>query len=76
MRTRHGDLYSAGQNFFGELSTGWRIGGALAGLSLYLFTARWTSRSLSDLWPRADAARGVARTAWAAVATLGRGLRF
>ena len=73
MRTRHGDLYSAGQDILGEPSTGWRIGGTLAGLSLYLFTARWASRSLSDLWPRAAAARGVARTAWAA-ASIGAAL--
>jgi hypothetical protein len=68
MRSRHGDLYSAGQDFLGEPSTGWRIGGALAGLILYLFTSRWASRSLLGLWPRAVAARGVARTAWAAAA--------
>jgi hypothetical protein len=73
MRSRHGDLYSAGQDFLGEPSTGWRIGGALTGFSLYLFTARWTSRSLLDLWPRADAARSVARTAWA-VASIGAAL--
>jgi hypothetical protein len=73
MRTRHGDLYSAGQDFLGEPSTGWRIVGALAGLSLYLFSARWASRSLLDLWPRADAARGVARTAWVA-ASIGAAL--
>jgi hypothetical protein len=70
MRSRHGDLYSAAQDFLGEPSAWWRIGGALAGLSLYLFTSSWTSRSLLDLWPRAAAARGVARTAWAA-ASLG-----
>jgi hypothetical protein len=73
MRSRHGDLYSAGLDFLGEPSTWWRIGGALAGLSLYLFTARWASRSLLDLWPRAATARGVARTAWAA-ASLGAAL--
>lgn len=66
MRSRHGDLYFAGQNFLGEPSTGWRIAGALAGLSLYLVTARWASRALSALWPDAALARGIARTAWAA----------
>jgi hypothetical protein len=47
--------------------------GALAGLILYLFTMRWAARALLDLWPRAAAARGVARSAWAA-ASIGAAL--
>ncbi|MGC1522396.1 MAG: hypothetical protein WA803_12720, partial [Steroidobacteraceae bacterium] len=66
MRSRHGDLYAAGQDFLGEPSTGWRIAGALAGVGLYVFTARWASRALSALWPGAALARAVARTAWTA----------
>lgn len=73
MRSRHGDLYSAARDFLGEPSTGWRIGGTLAGLGLYLFTARWTSRALLELWPVAAAARRVARTAWA-TASIGAAL--
>jgi hypothetical protein len=73
MRARDGDLYFAGQDFLGEPSLWWRITGAVAGLGLYLFTARWASRSLSDLWPNAASARRVARTAWAS-ASLGAAL--
>lgn len=73
MALRHGDLYVAAQGFLGEPSLWWRITVALAGLALYRFTVRWSSRSLSDLWPSAPIARGVARTAWIA-ATVGAAL--
>lgn len=66
MRSRHGDLYFAGQDFLGEPSTGWRIAAAFAGVSLYVITARWASGALSVLWPGAAQARGMARTAWTA----------
>ena len=64
MGRRHGDLYFAGQDFLGEPSLWWRITGAVAGIGLYVFSARWASRALSDLWPDAAVARRVARTAW------------
>jgi hypothetical protein len=73
MRVRDGDLYFAGQDFLGEPSLWWRIAGSVAGLCLYVFTARWASRALSDLWPNAGLARRVARTAWVA-ASLGSAL--
>jgi hypothetical protein len=73
MRSRDGDLYFAGQDFLGEPSLWWRIMGAVAGLWLYLFTVRWASRSLSDLWPDSTLARRVARTAWVS-ASLGAAL--
>jgi hypothetical protein len=73
MRVRYGDWYFAAQDFLGEPSSWWRITGALAGIGLYFVTARWASRALSNLWPRAAVARGVARTAWA-VASLGAAL--
>ena len=39
---------------------------------MYVFTVRWASRSLSNLWPSAMA-RSVARTAWA-TASIGTAL--
>ncbi len=65
MYRRDGDLYFAGQDFLGEPSLWWRIGAACAGISLYLYTTRWASRALSDLWPDVAVARRVAMTAWA-----------
>jgi hypothetical protein len=64
MGTRNGDLYFAGRDFLGEPTLWWRIAGAAAGIALYRFTARWASAALSNLWPDAASARGVARTAW------------
>lgn len=73
MRARDGDLYFAGQDFLGEPSLWWRISGAVVGLCLYLFTVRWASHLLSDLWPNSASARRVARTAWLS-ASLGAAL--
>jgi hypothetical protein len=66
MLRRDGDLYSAGQDFLGEPSLWWRVTGVAAGIGLYVFSARWASHALSDLWPDAAVARRVARTAWVA----------
>jgi hypothetical protein len=70
MATRDGDLYFAGQSFLGEPTWWWRISAAGLGLALYIYTARWSARSLSSLWPDAPAARHVCRTTRCA-ATLG-----
>ena len=64
MRGRDGDLYFAAQDFLGEPSLWWRITGVVAGVGLYVLSARWASRALSALWPDAALARRVARTAW------------
>jgi hypothetical protein len=64
MRGRDGDLYVAAQDLLGEPSLWWRITGALAGVGLYVFSARWASRAVSALWPDAAVARRVVRTAW------------
>ncbi len=72
MRSRHGDLFWAAQDFLGEPSGWWRVAGALAGVGLYVFAATWASRALSALCPGA-AARSIARTAWTA-ASLGAAL--
>ena len=73
MLARNGDLYFAGQDFLGEPSLWWRIAGAVAGLCLYLFTARWASLRLGGFAPDTAAASRLARTAWIA-ATLGTAL--
>jgi hypothetical protein len=73
MIVRNGDLYTAAQDFLGEPSVWWRITGAAVGIGVYVLVARWVSRSLSDLWPDAAAARRVARTVWVA-ASLGAAL--
>ena len=70
MHRRDGDLYFAAQDFLGEPSLWWRITGAVAGVGLYVFSAGWASRALSDLWPDAAVARRVARIAWV-TATIG-----
>jgi hypothetical protein len=70
MVRREGDWYLAARDLLGEPSLSARAVGTLAGLGLYLVSARWTARALSGLWPDATEARRVARTAWGA-ATLG-----
>jgi hypothetical protein len=67
MRVKHGDLYFAALEWFGEPALWWRIAGAAAGVGLYGVAVRWTARSLLGLWPQAAAARRAARTAWIAV---------
>jgi hypothetical protein len=64
MRVRKGDLYGAGQDFFGEPSLWWRTTGVVVGIGFYAFVTRWASRRLSDLWPSAVEARRVAITVW------------
>jgi len=70
MHQRDGDLYFAGQDFFGEPSLGWRIVGGILGGALLVATAIGTSRFLAARWPEIGEARRVARIAWFA-ATLG-----
>jgi hypothetical protein len=70
MHRRDGDLYFAGQDFFGEPSLGWRIAVGISGAALFVATAIGTSRFLAARWPDLLEARRVARIAWFA-ATLG-----
>jgi hypothetical protein len=70
MHQRDGDLYFAGQDFFGEPSLGWRVAAALAGAALFAATAYWTRCSLAFRWPDLREARRVGRIAWLA-ASLG-----
>jgi hypothetical protein len=70
MHQRDGDLYFAGQDFFGEPSLGWRVAAAITGAALLVATAIGTSRSLAARWPDLREARRVARIAWFA-ATVG-----
>jgi len=70
MLDRHGDLYFAAEDLLGEPSAWWRMAGTGVGTFLYVMTARWVSRALTELFPRGRAARSVARIAWTA-ATLG-----
>jgi hypothetical protein len=70
MHRRDGDLYFAGQDFFGEPSLGWRITGATFGAALFACTALWAWRTLSALCPDRRDMRLVGRVAWFA-ASLG-----
>ena len=73
MLERNGDLYFAAEDFVGEPSLWWRILGTGGGTILYVITARWVSRALTDLFPREGLARHAAQVAWIA-ALLGAGL--
>jgi hypothetical protein len=68
MHRRDGDLYFAGQDFLGEPSLWWRVGGAAVGLLLYATTLIFTARLFLQLWPQAALARRAARTVWFAAA--------
>ena len=70
MLLRDGDLYFAGQDFFGEPSLAWRLAAAASGAALFVATAIGTSRFLAARWPDLREARRVGRIAWFA-ASLG-----
>jgi len=73
MHRQDGDLYFFAQFMLGDVAVWQRWAGAAIGLTLFVLAARLTSRALLRLWPRAEVARGVARTAWIA-ATAGAAL--
>jgi hypothetical protein len=72
MRLKEGDLYFALQFFWGDPSPLLRAAVAIAGLILFVFTARLATKLLLDIWPDAAPARRIARTVWFS-ATLGAG---
>jgi len=73
MYRRFGDLYFFMRFMLGDLALWQRWAAALAGVALYVFTIRFTSRALLNLWPDAAVARRAARTVWMS-ATLGAGI--
>lgn len=66
MLKREGDLYYFAEFLLGTVSVWQRCALAVAGLVLFIFAARFTSNALLKIWPNADTARAVARTAWLA----------
>jgi hypothetical protein len=64
MHRRDGDVYYFAQFMLGDVTLAERWAFAIAGLALFVFCARRTSRALLDLCPRASAARSLARILW------------
>ena len=70
MITGDGDLYFAGQDFFGAPEKLWRTIGAMLGVALYAGTARLTSVALRQCFGEIARARRASRWVWIG-ATLG-----
>src|SRR5271166_6057601 len=74
LQLNRGHAVAAADPGNGAPAPGWRITGALMGLMLYVYTARWAWRALSELWPGdLGLARRASRIAWSS-ATLGAAL--
>lgn len=70
MHRKDGDLYFFARFLLGEVTLWERWAAGAVGFALYVFAIWITWAGLSQLWPQAPVARGVARTAWLS-ATLG-----
>jgi hypothetical protein len=68
MHHQKGDLYDFTEFLLGSVSIWQRWLGAVLGIALFVLSARIAAGGLSDMWPDASVARGVARTVWVAAA--------